>query len=112
MDVLERYNCELDKLSSQQRDLALQAIERGDEREYTIHLMQASMMGDMLKVLGRVQHEGKRPGHVENILASLEKEEKAKTEEGDYDLADRAKVKAQTIRRAMELLERLEKEHA
>jgi len=112
MNVMERYYAELDKRSAEHRDQALQAIERGDERQYTIHLMQASMLGDMLKVLGRVQHEGSRPGHVEGILASLAKEEEAQTKAGDYDLADRAKVKAKTIRSAMSVLERLEKENA
>jgi len=112
MQILEKYNAELDRLSREQRDLALQAIERGDEREYTVHLMQASMLGDMLKVLGRVQHEGRRPGYIDNMLIALEREEAKQLKDGDYDLADRAKVKAQTIRGAMELLERLEKENA
>lgn len=112
MDVLEKYNSELDRLKAEQRELALQALERGEEREYSVHLMQASMMGDMLKVLGKVQHEGSRPQYIPNMLAALEREEKAQKEAGDYDLADRACVKARTIRQAMAILERLEKENA
>ncbi|MDO4741120.1 MAG: hypothetical protein Q4A66_10665 [Eubacteriales bacterium] len=112
MEILEKYYAELDRRSREQRDLALQSLEKGEEREYTIHLMQAGMMGDMLKVLGRVQHLRERPGHVEGILASLEKEEEKQNAAEDYDLADRARIKAQTIRQAMALLERLENEHA
>lgn len=112
MKILALYNEELDRLGAKHRDLALHAIESGDERKYTIHLMQAGMAGDMLRTLGRVQHEGARPGYIENILASLEKEEREQKQAGDYDMADRARVKAQTIRQAMTLLERLEKENA
>ena len=112
MDTLDRYNAELDKMSARHREMALQAIEKGDEREYTIHLMQASMLGDMLKTFGRIKHEGKRPGYIENVLASLAKDEEKQKSAGDYDMADRARVKAQTIHQAISVLERLEKEDA
>ena len=112
MGILEKYNAELDRLAALHKEMALLSIEKGDEREYTIHLMQASMLGDMLKVFGRIEHEKTRPGHAENVIASLEKEEDKQKKTGDYDMADRARVKANTIRQAMELLERLEKENA
>ena len=112
MHILERYNAELDKLSEQERNLAAQAKERGDEREHSIHLMCASMLGEMLKVLGRNHHNRVRPNHIPDIIAHLEREEEQQKKSGDFDSADRTHIKVQTIRQALHILERLENENA
>lgn len=112
MPVLERYNEELARLGREYREKALEALERGDERAHSVYMMQHSMFGDMLRTIGRVEHEKTRPGYAANVLASLAKEEQKYLAAQDFDLADRARVKAQTICRALEILERLEKEDA
>ena len=109
MAILERYNAEPGRMSARQREMALRAIEKGDEREYTIHLTQASMLGDMLKTFGKIKHKGARPGYIENVWDSLKKEEEKQHRADDYDMADRAHIKAMTICQVIAVLERLEK---
>ena len=110
MNILEKYNEALDKRAVQERELAAQAKSRGDEREHSVHLMQASMLGDMLKVMGRVSHDGSRPGMLTAQIDALHREAEAQQVKGDYDAADRARVKANTIEWAKNTLEKLENE--
>jgi len=111
MSVMEKYYCALDERSAQERSKAAEAKAANDERGHSIHLMQASMLGDMLKVLGRVQHEGARPGVLQAQIDSLKKEEEKQKAQGDYDSADRARVKAETIGWALRTLTELENGH-
>ena len=71
MSILDRYYAALDQRAGEERAKAAQAKSRGDEREHSIHLMQSSMLGDMLRTLGRVQHEGARPGALQAQIDSL-----------------------------------------
>ena len=105
MNCLERYNRALDEAAQKERTLAAQAKEKGDEREHAVHLMKASMLGDMLKMLGRVVYEGKRPNALQSLIDSLNEEAKAQYKRGDYDAADRAEQKAATIQFAIDALE-------
>lgn len=108
MNLLEQYNLALDRRAAQEREKAAQAKERGDERRHSIHLMCASMLGDMLKALGRVQHEGIRPNALQKQIDALTTEEQRLQARGDYDAADRARVKAETIAWAQNVLKELE----
>ena len=108
MNILEQYNLALDRRAAQEREKAAQANARGDERSHSIHLMCASMLGDMLKALGRVQHEGIRPGVLQKQIDALTAEAQLRSEKGDYDAADRARVKAETIAWAQNVLKELE----
>lgn len=102
--TLEKYEKTLDGWANEERIQAEQAKKAGDERRHSIHLMKASMMGDMLKVLGRVELSGRR-GTLEKIALQCDEEaEKLKGKE-DFDAAERSEIKAQTIRRAMGLIE-------
>ena len=109
MTVLELYNAALDERAEQERSLARAAS--GDERAHSLHLMQASMLGDMLKVLGRVQHEGRRPDVLQKQIDTLSAEAERLRAQEDFDQADRTLVKMQTIAWAQETLKRLEQEH-
>ena len=111
MSILEKYYALLDGRSAQERGKAAEAKASGDERGHSIHLMQASMLGDMLKVLGRVQHEGARPGVLQAQIDSLKTEEEKQREKGDFDSADRARIKAETIAWAQRTLAELENSH-
>lgn len=108
MDILEKYFLALDKRAADEREKAAQAHARSDEREHSIHLMCSSMLGDMLKVLGRVEHTGQRPGVLQSqinmLLCDAEKQKAA----GDFDAADRTRVKAETIAWALNKLKELE----
>ena len=105
MNDLERYYQKLDEAAQQERSLAAEAKTRGDERAHSIHLMKASMLGDMLKALGRVVYEGKRPNALINLVESLSEEAEKAHKRGDYDAADRAEQKASTIQFAIDALE-------
>ena len=70
MSVLENYYVALDKRAQEERQKALAAKGQGDERAHSLHLMQESMLGDMLRQMGRVQHEGKRPNMLENLITT------------------------------------------
>ena len=108
MTVFERYCAALDERTREERERAAQAKATGDEREQSIRLMKASMLGDMLKALGRAEHEGRKPHVLEDQIAALTAEsEKLKARE-DFDSADRAQSKAETIGWALAALRRLE----
>ena len=102
--TLEKYEMILDTWADEERALAAQAKQDGDERMHSIHLMKASMLGDMLKVLGRVELSGKH-GTLEGIAARSDCEARRLQDQEDFDAAERAHLKAQTIRRALDLIE-------
>ncbi len=104
MNVLEHYYMSLDNEAKRHTAEALKAAESGDERTRSIHLMQASMLGDMLKVLGRVEYEGKKPKALENLINSFSEEAERLRKSGDYDASDRAEKKAITIQFALDAL--------
>ena len=108
MTVLEEYNLALDRRAGEERQMAAQARARGEERDHSIHLMCASMLGDMLKALGRVQHEGIRPNALGAQIEALNQEAERQKSLGDFDAVDRARVKAQTIEWAQDVLKALE----
>lgn len=108
MKVLEKYNRMLDERSAEELEKAAEAAARGDERERSIHLMQSSMLGEMLKVIGRVEHEGKRPGMMQSQIDALMQEAEKHRLRDDFDEADRVMVKARTIAWAQETLKGLE----
>lgn len=109
MNILEQYNAALDRRAAEERARAEACA--SNERERSIHLMQASMLGDMLKALGRVQHEGLRPGvlraQIDSLVVQAEKERRLE----DFDAADRTLVKARTIEWALDRLTELENGH-
>ena len=105
MNTLEYYNQLLDEEAERQSALAQQAKSRGDERAHSICRMKESMLKDMLKVLGRVVYEGKRPQALETLIRSLSEESDAERRRGDYDASDRAEQKAITIQFAIDALE-------
>ena len=108
MTVLDRYNEALAIRSEEEKRLAAEAKRVGDERLHSIHLMQASMLGDMLKVLGRVQHTGARPTILADNIAALTAQSEKEKSAGDYDSAERSLIKARTIAWARETLASLE----
>lgn len=101
--LYEKYEQTLDAWAEAERAMAAQATEADDERMHSIHLMKASMMGDMLKALGRAELFGK-PGVLEKIAAQFEAESQKMSEKEDFDAAERALIKAQTVRRALACL--------
>ena len=105
--ILETYNAKLDEEAMRERTNAQNA---SDERTRSIHLMKASMLGDMLKVLGRVQHEGKRPNVLQDLLDSFTAEAEKQRILGNYDEMDRAEQKAMTIQFALETLNEAERD--
>ena len=109
MTVLEKYNNALAEESERETVLAKEAAQRGDARTQSIHLMKASMLGDMLKVLGRVEHEGKRPNALETLIGSFSEEAERQRRLGDYDASDRAEQKAITVQFALDALREAER---
>ena len=105
MIILETYYQMLDREAARQSKLAAEAKDRGDERTHSICRMKESMLGDMLKVLGRVEYEGKKPKALETLIDSFSEEAEAQRKRGDYDASDRAEQKAITIRFALDALE-------
>lgn len=105
MNTLEYYNDLLDAEAARQAALAVMAKSRGDERGHSVCRMKESMLKDMLKILGRVSYEGKRPHVLENLIESLMEESESERKRGDYDASDRAEQKAITIRFAIDALE-------
>ena len=105
MNTLDYYNSLLDEESARQAKLAAAAKSRGDERTHSVCRMKESMLKNMLKILGRVSYEGKRPHVLENLIDSLMEESEAERKRGDYDASDRAEQKAITVRFAMDALE-------
>lgn len=110
MTLLERYNALLDQRAVEEREKATKARAAGDEREFSIHLMQASMLGEMLKTLGRVEHEKTRPGILQAQIAALKMEGEKQRKKEDFDAADRTMTKMETIAFALETLKKLETE--
>ena len=102
---LEKYEKTLDLWAEAERTKAAEAKKAGDERLQSIHLMKASMLGDMLKVLGKFEMMHGRKGLLAGNIASMTKEAERLTALGDYDAAERAEIKAETIRRALQLIE-------
>ncbi len=112
MNVLEQYYAALDIEAQKEKELAAKATENNDERAKSIHLMKASMLGDMLKVLGRVEHEGKRPNALETLIDSFSQEAENQRKIGDYDASDRAEQKAITVQFALDRLRETEQNGA
>ena len=108
MTILDRYYQKLTEESGRETQLAAEAAKKGDAREQSIHLMKASMFGDMLKVLGRVEHEGKRPNALETLIESFMAEAERLRRLGDYDGSDRAEQKAITVQFALDALKEAE----
>lgn len=108
MCILEQYNAALDEAAKKETALAAEASACGNERMKSIHLMKASMLGDMLKVLGRVEHEGRKPKALETLIDSFSEESERQRKFGDYDAADRAEQKAITVQYALDRLRETE----
>ena len=102
--TLETYVNTLDRWAETERANAAQAKSAGDERLHSICLMKASMLGDMLKTLGRVELQGRR-GVLLKIALQQEQDAETHRKNEDFDAAERSEIKAQTIRRAMSLIE-------
>ena len=111
MNVLERYNAALDAKAAEYLAKADTARLKDDERGCSVCLMQASMLGDMLKQLGRVDHEMMRPGLLQKQIDAFEESAKKKKDAGDLDNAEREQIKADTVRFALNELRRLEAEN-
>lgn len=109
MNILERYYDALAEESKRETALAAEAVQKGDARTQSIHLMKASMLGDMLKVLGRVEHEGKRPNALETLIGSFSEKAERQRKLGDYDASDRAEQKAITVQFALDALREAER---
>ena len=106
--VLEQYNLMLAIRAEKEKEAAAQARARGDEREMSVCLMKESMLGEMLKALGRVEHEGIRPGILQAEIDELERRAAVQDEKQDFDQADRLRVQAGTVRWALNTLRKLE----
>ncbi len=102
--TLEKYEKTLDLWADAEREKAAEAKKAGDERQHSICLMKASMLGDMLKVLGRVEMSG-RKGTLERLILQCGAEAGKLKEKEDFDAAERSEIKAETIRRALRLIE-------
>ena len=102
--TLDKYEKTLDAWADEERAKAAEAKKTGDERQHSIHLMKASMLGDMLKVLGKLELSG-RKGNLEKIALQQMAEAGRLRGKDDYDAAERSEIKAETIRRALRLIE-------
>ena len=112
MNTLEQYYGALDAEAHRAKEAAEEARKTGDERSHSICLMKASMLGDMLKVLGRVEHEGKKPKALESLIESFSNEADKLRAAGDYDASDRAEQKAITVQFALDALREAERHGA
>ncbi len=110
MTILERYNAALDERAALMRDEAAKAKRAGDERRHSLFLMQASMLGDMLKQQGKVEHNLIRPGIMQLEIDLMRRQAAGFEARGDFDAADQARVKADTIRWAQDTLRAREAE--
>lgn len=108
MSKLEKYYSFLDKEASKEHQLAEKAREQADERETSIHLMRESMLGDMLRALGKVRLENPENHALENLLERFGNEQERYSKKQDADLADRAKQKCEVIRLALDAVKALE----
>ena len=102
--TLELYEKTLERWAQEEKEKAAEAKQAGDERQHSIHLMKASMLGDMLRVLGKLELSG-RKGTLERIALQQAAEAERLKKIGDYDAAERSEIKAETVRRAMRLIE-------
>ena len=102
--TLEKYEKTLDTWADEERAKAAEAKKAGDERLNSIHLMKASMLGDMLKVLGKLELSGRKGSLGKLALQQMAEAERLR-EKDDYDAAERSEIKAETIRRALSLIE-------
>ena len=102
--TLEAYEKQLDMWAGEERQRAAQAKKAGDEREHSICLMKASMLGDMLKVLGKFEMTRGKKGLLKKEIVFLMREEERLKDIEDYDAAERSRIKADTIRRAWKLI--------
>ena len=105
MTLFENYDAALDARAAALTREA-EAV-REDQRAHSIALMQASMLGEMLKTLGRVEHE-RRPGILQTLIDQAAGNAAAARARDDFDTAEREEIKASTIRWALETLKRLE----
>ncbi len=101
---LDLYMKTLDTWAIDARAKAEEARAAGDERMRSIHLMRSSMMGDMLKAMGRAEIEGGRIGFMEKIAVQMDENALRQHEREDFDEEERSRIKAQTIRQALALL--------
>lgn len=98
------YESALHALAERARQAAQEAERAGDEREKSLQLMRASMLGNMLIALGKVDLDGRHVGVLADIRAQCERNEQKLRALGDEDAADRERVKAETIAIAEEAL--------
>ena len=110
MDIIERYDAALDAKAAEFHEQADQARLRGDERAHSIALMRESMLGDMLKQLGRAEHTARR-GVLQRLIDAAGQRAAMLRDRDDFDGADREALKAETIRWALDTLRRLEAEN-
>ena len=108
--TLEKYNETLSIWSAEEKERAMDAKKSGDERMHSVYMMKASMLGDMLKALGRFEMECGQKGLLEKEIVFLTKEAERLKGLGDYDAAERASIKAETIQRARRLIYEEEEE--
>ena len=108
MIFFEEYCKILAKEAGKHRDAAAQAKALGDERTNSLELMQASMLGPMLEQFGRVEHEKLRPGIMQQQIDAARSEQQRHEALGDFDQADRFRIKAETIVFALDVLRKLE----
>lgn len=101
----EQYEKTLSLWSAEEKEKAVEAKRSGDERAHSIQLMKASMLGDMLKVLGRLELMGSQSGRLAKEIENMEQEAARLEALGDYDAAERSLIKAETIRRAQRLID-------
>ena len=110
MSFFEEYCKILADEAEKHRDAAAQAKACGDERTHSMELMQASMLGPMLEQFGRVEHEKLRPGIMQQQIDAARSEQQRHEALGDFDQADRFRIKAEMIVFALEALRKLEAE--
>ena len=110
MNMIERYDAALDARAAEFRAEAARAEAAADERGHSLALMQASMLGDMLKQLGRAEHAGRR-GVLQKLADAAAARSQAALDRGDHDAADQEQIKARTILWAKQALEALEAGH-
>ena len=102
--TLEKYEMTLAAWSAEEKEKAMEAKQAGDERMHSIQMMKASMLGDMLKVLGKFEMTRGQKGLLQKEIDFMGREAERLKGVGDFDAAERAQIKAETIRRAWRLI--------
>ena len=110
MEILNKYNEILDEKAELHRAAAAKALEQKDQRTHSIELMQAGMLGDMLKQIGMVEHKKIRPGLMQKTVDLFKNKEKECLERDDFDQADRNRIQGETVQFALDTLRKLEAE--